>query len=296
MESTIQQEATVDQAVKLGLKEEEFEKIKEILGRTPNTSEISIYSVMWSEDCSGKNSILWLKTLPKASNENTGFIQLDEGIGCAIKIEAVDKKQSNGFTMGALPIAQLNALYSGNIDEKSTTQLLRNTIKDIVKHGTALDIPMVGSEVFFDDSFNTSPIAHSFSAGIVDTKKVIPAKAEGSKNPVFIVDIAPDSKKEKLLSEALIELAQTDTVIGIQNIGRGGIACSSCEMSVAGGVGMDIWLDKVSKPQKGVNLSAILTSESQGHLLVIKKFRLFNYYRTGSWRRILCYLHQSHPE
>jgi phosphoribosylformylglycinamidine synthase II len=258
-----QQEATIDQAKKLGLRENEFEMIKEILGRTPNSTEIDIYSVLWSERCSSKNSIQWLNKLPKASQD---IVDLGDGIGCTIKIEEKGKSQRDSFSSGAQPMAQLNAFYFGNIEEKSTKQDIKSAIKNVND-----STPVVGNELFFDDSYNSNPITRQFTAGIVDTKNVISAQASGAENPVFVVGIDLDSKQKKSLLEATIELSKSDALVGIQDLGRGGIAGSSSEMAFAGGIGMDIWMDKISTKQKNQNPTDKITSESKGRLLVVKK-------------------------
>ncbi len=322
MESTLQQEATLEQAIELGLRPDEFEMIKEILGRTPNFTETAVYSVMWSEHCSYKNSIVWLKTLPKdgphmlvkAGEENAGLVDIGDGLGCVFKIEshnhpsALEPYQGAAtgvgginrdiFTMGARPIAQLNSLRFGNIENARTKWLVKGVTKGIGDYGNAFGIPIVGGEVFFDDSYNTNPLVNAFSAGIIDTKKIISAKATGPGNPVFIVgsatgkdgiagaafaskDITEESANdlpsvqvgdpfmEKLLLEATMELAQTDVIRGMQDMGAAGITCSTCEMSAAGGVGMEIQLDKVPTRQANMLPYEILLSESQERMLVV---------------------------
>jgi len=322
MESTIHQEATVEQAVELGLRADEFEMIKEILGRTPNFTETAIYSVMWSEHCSYKNSIYWLKQLPKdgphmlvkAGEENAGLVDIGGGLGCVFKIEshnhpsALEPYQGAAtgvgginrdiFTMGARPIAQLNSLRFGDIKEDRTKWLVKGVTKGIGDYGNAFGIPIVGGEVFFDKSYNQNPLVNAFSAGIIDTKKVISATSAGPGNPVYIVgsstgkdgiagaafaskDITEDSANdlpsvqvgdpflEKLLLEATMELSETDAIVGMQDMGAAGITCSSCEMSAAGNVGMDIWLDKVPTRQENMLPYEILLSESQERMLVV---------------------------
>ncbi|MBM3452411.1 MAG: phosphoribosylformylglycinamidine synthase subunit PurL [Bacteroidetes bacterium] len=322
MQNTIQQEATLEQAIELGLRAEEFENIKEILGRTPNFTETAVYSVMWSEHCSYKNSILWLKKLPKdgphmlvkAGEENAGIVDIGDGLGCVFKIEshnhpsALEPYQGAAtgvgginrdiFTMGARPIAQLNSLRFGNIESDRTKWLVRGVVKGIGDYGNAFGIPIVGGEVFFDESFNTNPLVNAFSAGIIDTKKIISATAKGPGNPVFIVgsstgkdgiagaafaskDITEDSANdlpsvqvgdpfmEKLLLEATMELAETDAIVGMQDMGAAGITCSTCEMSAAGNVGMEINLDKVPTRQENMLPYEILLSESQERMLVV---------------------------
>ena len=205
---------TVETAQKLGLLPEEFDKIKTILGRTPNFTELSIFSVMWSEHCSYKNSIVWLKTLPKksarmlaeAGEENAGLVDIGDGLACSFKIEshnhpsAIEPYQGAAtgvgginrdiFTMGARPIAQLNSLRFGNINSDKTKRLLRGVVKGIGDYGNAFGIPTVGGELFFDDCYNVNPLVNAFSAGIVEVGKTASAIAEGVGNPVFIVGSA----------------------------------------------------------------------------------------------------------
>jgi phosphoribosylformylglycinamidine synthase len=324
MKNTLQIEATIDQAIELGLRADEFEMIKQILGRTPNFTETAIYSVMWSEHCSYKNSILWLKTLPKdgphmlvkAGEENAGLVDIGGGLGCVFKIEshnhpsALEPYQGAAtgvgginrdiFTMGARPIAQLNSLRFGDIKEARTKWLVKGVVKGIGDYGNAFGIPIVGGEVFFDECYNTNPLVNAFSAGIIDTKKIISATAKGPGNPVFIVgsatgkdgiagaafaskDITEDSANdlpsvqvgdpfmEKLLLEATMELSTTNAIVGMQDMGAAGITCSTCEMSAAGNVGMEIYLDKVPTRQQNMLPYEILLSESQERMLVVVK-------------------------
>jgi phosphoribosylformylglycinamidine synthase len=202
---------TLEAAQQLGLLPEEFEKIKKILGRTPNFTELSLYSVMWSEHCSYKNSIHWLKTLPKdgphmlakAGEENAGLVDIGDGIGCAFKIEshnhpsAIEPYQGAAtgvgginrdiFTMGARPIAQLNSLRFGNIELDRTKWLLKGIVKGIGDYGNAFGVPVVGGEVYFDDCYNVNPLVNAMSAGIVKQGNVCSAISKGVENPVFIV-------------------------------------------------------------------------------------------------------------
>jgi phosphoribosylformylglycinamidine synthase II len=202
--------ATVEQAQQLGLRTEEFEKIKEILGRTPNFTELSIYSVMWSEHCSYKNSIVWLKTLPKdgekmlakAGEENAGLIDIGDGLACAFKIEshnhpsALEPYQGAAtgvgginrdiFSMGARPIAQMNSLRFGNINHERTKWLVKGVVKGIGDYGNAFGIPTVGGEVYFDDCYQINPLVNAMSVGIAKVGKTVSAIAEGIGNPVYI--------------------------------------------------------------------------------------------------------------
>ena len=202
---------TVDQAKEMGLRSEEFERITEILGRTPNFTELSVFGVMWSEHCSYKNSIVWLKTLPKegphmlveAGEENAGLVDIGDGLACCFKIEshnhpsALEPYQGAAtgvgginrdiFTMGARPIAQLNSLRFGNINLDKTKWLVKGVSKGIGDYGNAFGIPIIGGEVFFDSCYNTNPLVNAFSAGIMKKGEMISATSSGVGNPVFIV-------------------------------------------------------------------------------------------------------------
>jgi phosphoribosylformylglycinamidine synthase II len=205
--------ASVEVAIDLGLLAEEYDKIVEILGRKPNFNELSIYSVMWSEHCSYKNSIVWLKTLPKdgphmlvkAGEENAGLVDIGEGLACAFKIEshnhpsALEPYQGAAtgvgginrdiFTMGARPIAQMNSLRFGDLKSERTKWLLKGVTKGIGDYGNSFGIPTVGGEVYFDKSYEQNPLVNAFSAGILNTEtdKMISAKSGGPGNPVFII-------------------------------------------------------------------------------------------------------------
>ena len=314
--------STVEQAQEMGLLPEEFDRIKEILGRTPNFCELSIFGVMWSEHCSYKNSIVWLKKLPKdgphmlveAGEENAGLVDIGDGLACCFKIEshnhpsALEPYQGAAtgvgginrdiFTMGARPIAQLNSLRFGNIDLDRTKWLVKGVSKGIGDYGNAFGIPIVGGEIFFDKCYNTNPLVNAFSAGIMKKGEMISATSSGVGNPIFIVgsrtgkdgihgasfaskDITEDSAEdlpavqvgdpfqEKLLLEATLELAKTDAIVGMQDMGAAGITCSTNEMSAAGEHGMIINLDKVPTRQANMKDWEILLSESQERMLVV---------------------------
>ncbi|MBJ05397.1 MAG: phosphoribosylformylglycinamidine synthase II [Flavobacteriales bacterium] len=204
----------VTDAIDLGLLTEEYDQICDILNRTPNYTELSIFSVMWSEHCSYKNSILWLKKLPKsgknmlveAGEENAGLVDIGDGLACAFKIEshnhpsALEPYQGAAtgvgginrdiFTMGARPIAQLNSLRFGDIKLDKTQWLLKGVVKGIGDYGNSFGIPIVGGETFFDKSYNANPLVNAFSAGIMHKGDMISAIAKGNGNPVFIVGSA----------------------------------------------------------------------------------------------------------
>ncbi|MDZ4846032.1 MAG: phosphoribosylformylglycinamidine synthase subunit PurL [Chitinophagales bacterium] len=315
---------TVKTAEELGLLPEEFEKIKEILGRNPNFTELSVFSVMWSEHCSYKNSIKWLKTLPRkgsrllveAGQENAGLVDIGDGLACAFKIEshnhpsAIEPYQGAAtgvggihrdiFTMGARPIAALNSLRFGNINSEKTKHLLRGVVKGIGDYGNSFGVPTVAGEVYFEDCYEHNPLVNAMSVGIVKADRTISAIATGVGNPVYIVgsatgkdgihgatfaseDIHEDSHEdlpavqvgdpfqEKLLLEATLELAQTDAVVGMQDMGAAGITCSTSEMSAKGEHGMKVWLHKVPTRQENMKPFEILLSESQERMLVVVK-------------------------
>jgi phosphoribosylformylglycinamidine synthase subunit PurL len=204
----------VSVARELGLLEEEFEKIKQILGREPNFTELSVYSVMWSEHCSYKNSISWLKTLPRkggsllveAGEENAGLVDIGHGLACAFKIEshnhpsAIEPYQGAAtgvggihrdiFTMGARPIAALNSLRFGDPDLAHTKHLIKGVVSGIGNYGNSFGVPTIGGEVYFDDCYNQNILVNAMSVGIVKVGETVSAVAEGIGNPVFIVGSA----------------------------------------------------------------------------------------------------------
>jgi phosphoribosylformylglycinamidine synthase subunit PurL len=329
MVSTTMHDVVVDASVaeQLGLLPEEFEHIKSIMGRTPNYTELSIYSVMWSEHCSYKNSIKLLKTLPregshllaKAGEENAGLIDIGDGLACAFKIEshnhpsAIEPYQGAAtgvggihrdiFTMGARPVCALNSLRFGNLDNEKTKHLMRGVVKGIGNYGNAFGVPTVAGEVYFDECYQTNILVNAMSVGIVEVGKTVSAISKGAGNPIYIVgsatgkdgihgatfaseDISSDSHEklpsvqvgdpfqEKLLLEASLEAIATGAVVGMQDMGAAGIACSTSEMSAKGEHGMIIHLDRVPLRQQNMKPFEILLSESQERmLLVIEKGR-----------------------
>jgi len=315
-------EINLETAKGLGLLPEEFEMIKKNLGRVPNYTELSIYSVMWSEHASYKNSIKWLKTLPRkgdkilaeAGTENAGLVDIGDGMACAFKIEshnhpcAVEPYQGAAtgvgginrdiFTMGARPIAQLNSLRFGNLKLDRTKWLIKGVVKGIGDYGNAFGIPVLGGEVFFDESYTMNPLVNAMSVGLVEKGGVVSAISKGEGNPVFIVgsstgkdgihgatfasaNITEDSAddipsiqvgdpfQEKILLEASLEAIKTGALVGMQDMGAAGIICSTSEMSEKGGCGMKVNLDKVPLRQKNMEPFEILLSESQERMLMV---------------------------
>lgn len=207
-------EITVKTAQQLRLTEEEFELIKQKLGRTPNFTELCAFSGMWSEHCSYKNSIKWLKTLPReggrmlvaAGEENAGLMDMGNGFGVVFKIEShnhpsaiepfqgaatgVGGIQRDIFTMGARPIASLNSLRFGNLKDKKTQHLLAGVVKGIGHYGNCFGVPTVGGEVYFEDCYHTNPLVNAMSVGIMKANKMVSATAKGTENPVIYVGSA----------------------------------------------------------------------------------------------------------
>lgn len=207
-------DSTLEMAIALGLKEDEFEKIISVLGRIPNYTELSIYSVMWSEHCSYKNSIKYLKTLPRhgasllvaAGEENAGLVDIGDGLACAFKIEshnhpsAIEPYQGAAtgvggihrdiFTMGARPIAAMNSLRFGIPDTAHMKNIVRGVVKGIGNYGNCFGVPTVGGETYFMDCYQQNPLVNAMSVGIVKVGDTVSAIAEGAGNPVFIVGSA----------------------------------------------------------------------------------------------------------
>ncbi len=320
------EEPIVDLALasKHGLTEEEFNTIINILGRTPTYTELGIFSVMWSEHCSYKNSIALLKTLPRsggkllvsAGEENAGLVDIGDGLAVAFKIEshnhpsAVEPYQGAAtgvggimrdvFTMGARPIASLNSLRFGDINDDHVQHLFRGVVKGIGDYGNSFGVPTVAGEVYFDKSYQGNPLVNAMAVGIVKHGEVARAIASGKGNPVMIVgsstgrdgihgatfaseEISEESEAkrpsvqvgdpftEKLLLEATLEVIRSNYLVGIQDMGAAGISCSTSEMSAKGNAGIDIDLDLVPVREEGMTAYEIMLSESQERMLLCVK-------------------------
>ncbi len=315
-------EITAKTAQQLRLTESEFELIKQKLGRTPNFTELCAFSGMWSEHCSYKNSIKWLKTLPRdggrmlvaAGEENAGLMDIGNDYGVVFKIEShnhpsalepfqgaatgVGGIQRDIFTMGARPIASLNSLRFGKLEDAKTKRLLAGVVHGIGHYGNCFGVPTVGGELYFENCYHTNPLVNAMSVGIVKAGKTVSAIALGEGNPVFFVgsatgkdgiggasfasaEITADSVEElpavqvgdpfqeKKLLEACLEVIETGGVVGMQDMGAAGIICSTAEMSAKGQVGMRIDLDKVPTRQQNMKAWELLLSESQERMLMV---------------------------
>ncbi|RYY70002.1 MAG: phosphoribosylformylglycinamidine synthase subunit PurL [Chitinophagaceae bacterium] len=316
-------EITASTAAQLRITEEEFELIKQKLGRTPNFTELCAFSGMWSEHCSYKNSIKWLKTLPRdgkkmlvaAGEENAGLMDIGDGYGVVFKIEshnhpsAIEPFQGAAtgvgginrdiFTMGARPIASLNSLRFGNLQEAKTQHLLAGVVHGIGHYGNCFGVPTVGGEIYFEECYHTNPLVNAMSVGILKNGDTISATSGNvAGNPVFFVgsatgkdgiggasfasaEITEDSAEdlpavqvgdpfqEKKLLEACLEVIHTGAVVGMQDMGAAGIICSTAEMSAKGKAGMNIQLDKVPTRQKDMKAWELLLSESQERMLMV---------------------------
>ncbi len=317
-------EATLKLALEHGLTEEEYEKIIKVLGRQPTFTELGIFSVMWSEHCSYKNSIVQLKTLPRsggrllveAGAENAGLIDIGDGLAVAFKIEshnhpsAVEPYQGAAtgvggimrdiFTMGARPIAALNSLRFGKIDDDRTKYLFSGVVKGIGDYGNCFGVPTIAGEVYFEECYKDNPLVNAMAVGIVNKRHIATALAKGKGNPVMIVGSATgrdgihgatfaseeiseksESKRpsvqvgdpftEKLLLEASLEIIKNGWLVGIQDMGAAGISCSTSEMSARGKSGMRINLDKVPLREEYMSAYEIMLSESQERMLCCVK-------------------------
>ena len=317
-------EVNLELALEHGLNSNEYEKILKILERTPTYTELGIFSVMWSEHCSYKNSIALLKTLPRegerllveAGEENAGLVDIGDNYAVAFKIEshnhpsAVEPYQGAAtgvggimrdiFTMGARPIASLNSLRFGSLDDARTRYLFAGVVKGIGDYGNSFGVPTVGGEVYFDESYQGNPLINAMAVGIVKKNQFASAIAKGKENPVMIVGSSTgrdgihgatfaseelsekseakrpsvqvgDPFTEKLLLEATLEIVKNGWLIGIQDMGAAGISCSTSEMSAKGNTGMKINLDKVPLREIGMSAYEIMLSESQERMLCVVK-------------------------
>lgn len=308
----------------MGLSTEEYGSILDILGREPNLVELGMFAVMWSEHCSYKNSRQVLRLLPTTGSrviqgpgENAGVVDIGDGLAVVFKIEshnhpsAVEPYQGAAtgvggiirdiFTMGARPVALLDALRFGSLSDARSRQIFTQVVAGIAGYGNSIGIPTVGGEVATHESFRESPLVNVMCVGIARVDSVKKAAARGSGNPVMVVgartgrdgmhgatfasaELSPEAMAkrsavqvgdpfmEKLLLEACLELyGLGEVVIGIQDMGAAGLTCSSCEMAARGGVGMEIDVARVPRREEGMTPYEVMLSESQERMLVVVK-------------------------
>ncbi len=306
-----------------GLTPTEYDRVLEIMGRAPNHTELGVFSVMWSEHCSYKSSKFWLKKLPTEApwvicgpGENAGVIDIGDGKACIFKMEShnhpsfIEPYQGAAtgvggilrdvFTMGARPIANMNALRFGEPSHPKTRHLVNGVVSGIGSYGNCIGVPTVGGEINFDSSYNGNIIVNAMTVGIADTDKIFYSAAAGVGNAVVYVgsktgrdgihgatmasaefDEDSDGKRptvqvgdpftEKLLLEACLELMSTDAIIAIQDMGAAGLTSSSVEMSDKGGVGIEFDLDLVPVREEAMTPYEIMLSESQERMLMVLK-------------------------
>ncbi|MGB1999405.1 MAG: phosphoribosylformylglycinamidine synthase subunit PurL [Candidatus Puniceispirillaceae bacterium] len=314
---------TFENAASMGLSQAEWDLILKRLGRTPNLCELGIFSAMWSEHCSYKSSKKWLMTLPtegpqviQGPGENAGAIDIGDGLAAIFKIEShnhpsfIEPYQGAAtgvggilrdvFTMGARPVALLNALRFGAADHEKTRHLLSGVVSGIGGYGNCIGIPTIGGEVNFDPSYNGNILVNAMAIGLANSDRIFRSAATGPGNPVIYVGAKTgrdgihgatmasaefsdetESKRPtvqvgdpftgKLLMEACLELMASDSVLSIQDMGAAGLTSSSVEMASKGGLGMEMDLDLVPAREDGMSAYELMLSESQERMLMVLK-------------------------
>jgi phosphoribosylformylglycinamidine synthase len=308
-------------AREFGLSAEEYGRVLEIMGRTPTLAELGVFSVMWSEHCSYKSSRVWLKQLPTTApwvilgpGENAGVVDIGEGLAAIFKMEShnhpsfIEPYQGAAtgvggilrdvFTMGARPVANLNALRFGDPELPRTRSTIDGVVRGIGGYGNCVGVPTVGGEVGFHPAYNGNPLVNAMTVGIARKDRIFLSAAAGVGNPVVYVgsktgrdgihgatmasaEFAQDSEEkrptvqvgdpfeEKLLIEACLELMATDAIVSIQDMGAAGLTSSSVEMAGKGGVGITLDLDLVPQRETGMSAYEIMLSESQERMLMV---------------------------
>jgi phosphoribosylformylglycinamidine synthase len=306
-----------------GLAPDEYQRLLKIMGRDPTMVELGIFSAMWSEHCSYKSSKVWLKKLPtkapwviQGPGENAGVIDIGDGQAAIFKMEShnhpsyiepyqgaatgVGGIMRDVFTMGARPVANLNALRFGDPSHPKTRHLVSGVVAGIGGYGNCMGIPTVGGETNFHAAYNGNILVNAMTVGIAPTDKIFYAAAAGLGNPMVYVgsktgrdgihgatmsstEFNEDSESkrptvqvgdpfvEKLLLEACLELMATDAIIAIQDMGAAGLTSSSFEMAAKGGLGLEMELDKVPMREEGMNPYELMLSESQERMLIVLK-------------------------
>ncbi|MBJ7579454.1 phosphoribosylformylglycinamidine synthase subunit PurL [Devosia sp. MC532] len=304
-----------------GLKPDEYQKILDLIGREPTYTELGIFSAMWNEHCSYKSSKKWLRTLPTSGprviqgpGENAGVVDIGDGQAVVFKMEShnhpsfIEPYQGAAtgvggilrdvFTMGARPVAAMNALRFGAPEHEKTRHLVNGVVAGVGGYGNAFGVPTVGGEVEFDARYNGNNLVNAFAAGLADTDKIFYSKAEGVGLPVVYLgaktgrdgvggatmasaefgdDIEEkrptvqvgDPFTEKRLLEACLELMATGAVIAIQDMGAAGLTCSAVEMGAKGDLGIELNLDKVPVRENHMTAYEMMLSESQERMLMV---------------------------
>ncbi|WP_287850430.1 AIR synthase related protein, partial [Acidiphilium sp.] len=295
-----------------GLAAEEYDRVLAIMGRVPTLTELGIFSVMWSEHCSYKSSRIWLKTLPTTApwvihgpGENAGVVDIGEGRAAIFKMEShnhpsfIEPYQGAAtgvggilrdvFTMGARPVANLNALRFGDPSLPVTKRVVDGVVRGIGGYGNCVGVPTVGGETNFHPSYNGNPLVNAMTVGIADQDRIFLSAAAGIGNPVVYVGSKTgrdgihgatfasvqdpharersavqvgDPFMEKLLLEACLELIATGKVVGIQDMGAAGLTSSAAEMASRAGSGLTLDIGKVPRRESGMNAYEIMLSES----------------------------------
>ena len=306
-----------------GIKLDEYVRIVALMGREPNLTELGLFSVMWSEHCSYKSSRVHLRTLPttgarvlQGPGENAGAVDIGDGLAAVFKIEShnhpsfIEPYQGAAtgvggiirdiFTMGARPIALLDALRFGSIEEARTRRIIKGVVAGIGGYGNSIGIPTIGGEVMFDESYGGNPLVNVFCLGIAKHDALVKGKASGVGNPVYYVGAKTgrdgihgatmasaefdeksaekrpavqvgDPFMEKLLLEACLEVMATDACVGVQDMGAAGLTCATSETGSRGGVGVEIDVAHVPQRETGMTPYEIMLSESQERMLLIVK-------------------------
>ena len=316
---------SVDEALarEFGLTSEEYARVVAIMGRTPSLTELGVFSVMWSEHCSYKSSRKWLKTLPTTApwvihgpGENAGVVDIGEGYAAIFKMEShnhpsfIEPYQGAAtgvggilrdvFTMGARPVANLNALRFGSPETPRTRQIIDGVVRGIGGYGNCVGVPTVGGEINFHPAYDGNPLVNAMTVGIARKDRIFLSAAAGIGNPVVYVGSRTgrdgihgatmssaefdehalakrptvqvgDPFIEKLLIEACLELMATDAIVAIQDMGAAGLTSSSVEMAGKGGVGIELDLDAVPQREPGMTAYEMMLSESQERMLMVLK-------------------------
>ncbi|HWI19537.1 MAG TPA: phosphoribosylformylglycinamidine synthase subunit PurL, partial [Vicinamibacterales bacterium] len=315
--------SVIDSAVleRHGIKPDEYERILQLMGREPNLLELGLFSVMWSEHCSYKSSRVHLKTLPTSGprvvqgpGENAGAVDIGDGLCAVFKIEShnhpsfIEPYQGAAtgvggiirdiFTMGARPIALLNALRFGSLDTPLARRIFEGVVAGVGGYGNSIGIPTVGGEIVFDEMYSGNPLVNVLCLGIAHKDDIVKGAAKGVGNPVFYVGAKTgrdgihgatmasaefdeksaekrpavqvgDPFMEKLLMEACLEVMKTGAVVGIQDMGAAGFTCATSEMGSRGGLGMTVDVTHVPQRETGMIPYEIMLSESQERMLLV---------------------------